>query len=574
MISLHQKILLLFLVLILAGCGGNSSAINNPTISLVTPVSSVIAAGSTLQLQAIVSGSSNTTVLWFVNNIPGGNSNVGTISPQGLYTAPNIPTTNGSVLISASPQAYPVAITSILIGITFSSVSFSGNYVFSIQGTQSGNPWAATGSFTANGNGTISNGYEDINSPAGPSPPALPFSGSYIVNANGQGMATFTSAQGSYTVSFTLNAQGQLSVMRTDSGGVASGQFYPQVSNALTLTSLDAPFVFRFIGSDASSNTLNSIGFFLTDGTTTLSYAEEDLNDGGTTANQPFSGTYSIGNNARGTASFTDSTGTRTYAFYIVSPTQLQFIEIDNLGYLSGIAYQQQSVNLTTVLTGNYVFFAAGNAGTSAYGTAGGFFSNSATISGNINAGTSDINQAGTQSTNATLIGSFTTLAYGRGTISLTGASGTTNYVYYSISPLAAFIITSDTGINASGDMFAQTGGYSTASLFGYFSLALSSPVNITAPSAAVGLLDLNGTGAMAGFVNTNINGTSSGQLSITGTDTVTTGSSGTSTRGVATITRSDGTSSDYVFYPISSGAVIIMGVTGLPTVGTLISQY
>ncbi|HVC37650.1 MAG TPA: hypothetical protein VNF46_04520, partial [Gammaproteobacteria bacterium] len=93
MTSILKKLLLLFLILILAGCGsGNSSQINNPTITLVTPVSSVIAAGSSLQLQATISGSNNTTVLWFVNNIPGGNSIVGTISPQGLYTAPNLPT--------------------------------------------------------------------------------------------------------------------------------------------------------------------------------------------------------------------------------------------------------------------------------------------------------------------------------------------------------------------------------------------------------------------------------------------------------------------------------------------------
>ena len=98
MTSILKKLPLLFSILILAGCGGgNSSQISNPTITLVTPVSTVIAAGTTLQFSAIVAGSGNTTVLWFVNNIPGGNSTVGTISPQGLYTAPNVPTQNGSV---------------------------------------------------------------------------------------------------------------------------------------------------------------------------------------------------------------------------------------------------------------------------------------------------------------------------------------------------------------------------------------------------------------------------------------------------------------------------------------------
>ena len=572
MTSILKKLLLLFLILILAGCGsGNSSQINNPTITLVTPVSSVIAAGSSLQLQATISGSNNTTVLWFVNNIPGGNSIVGTISPQGLYTAPNLPTQNGSVLISASPQVFPTAITSIIIGITFANVSLGGNYVFSLNGAQAGSPWATTGSFTANGDGTISNGIEDINGPSGIST-ALPFNGSYLINANGQGIATFTSAQGSVTLGFTLNTQGQAVVMRTDSGNVATGTFYPQLSTALTLTNLNAPYVFSFTGSDASGNLLNTIGTFFTNGSTTLTYAEEDLNDGGTTANQLFSGTYSIGSNGRGTAMFTDSTGTRTYAFYIVSPTQLQFIEIDNLGHLSGTVYQQQSVISTTVLIGNYVFYAAGSIGNLAYGTAGGFATNSTTI-GNINAGTNDINETGVLASNPTLTGSFTTGASGRGTITLTGINGATNYVYYFISPSAALLLTTDPAINASGELFSQIGGFSTASLVGYYTLTLTSPVNTAPASSAVGLLTLNGAGALAGFVNTNLNGTSSGQLSVTGTDTVTAATSTTLTRGLATLITSGGTTTNFVFYPISSNAVIMLG-NGPPVVATLVSQY
>ena len=146
MIAILKSSALIFLILILADCGGGSSQVNIPYITLVTPVSTVIAAGTQLQLRAVVAGSDNTTVLWFVNNIPGGNSTVGTISPQGLYTAPNIPTQNGSVAISASPQSFPSLSTSILISITFANVSFHGNYVFSLSGTEAGSPWATTGS--------------------------------------------------------------------------------------------------------------------------------------------------------------------------------------------------------------------------------------------------------------------------------------------------------------------------------------------------------------------------------------------------------------------------------------------
>jgi len=572
MTSIYKKLPLSIIFLVVSSCGGNSSAINIPTITLVSPVSTVVTAGSTLQLQATVGGSNNTTILWYVNSIPGGDSTVGTISPQGLYTAPNIPTSNGNVLISASPQVYPVISTSIQIGITFSNVSMNGNYVFNMSGTESGAPWVAAGSFTANGDGTISNGSEDINGPAGIST-ALPFNGSYLINANGQGIATFISAKGSVTMAFTLNTQGQLVVMRTDSGDVATGLFYPQLSTALKLTSLNASYVFSFAGVDQSSKLQNAIGYFNTNGSSNLTNAQEDLNDGGTTTNQSFNGSYTIVGNGRGTATFTDSTGTRTYGFYIVSPTQLQFVEIDALGYLSGTVFQQQSVTPTTTLAGGYVFDASGISAAAAYAAAGGFYTNT-TIYGNISSGTDDINAAGTAPTNPTLTGSFTTGTDGRGTITLTGTSGTTNYVYYFISPNSGFLLSTNSGINASGNLFQQNGGVSTAALIGSYTLIQSSPVSVAPPSATVGVLNLNGAGAIAGYQDNNINGTSSGQLSVTGIDTVTGVANGTSTRGVATLTNSAGTITNYAFYPISNNAVIMLGDSGSLVVATLVSQF
>lgn len=571
MLSIPRKLCLLWGILFLAGCGGGSSEINNPTITLVTPVATVIAAGTTLQLNAVVANSDNTTVLWSVNNINGGDSAVGTISAQGLYTAPSMPPSNGSIVISASPQVFPTVSTSVTIGITFADASLNGNYVFAMSGTQSGSPWAIAGSFTGN-NGIISNGIEDINGPSGIAQ-ALPFSGSYFIDANGQGAATFTSAQGSVTMAFALNTQGQAVVMRTDSGSAASGNFYPQLSTALTLNNLNAPYVFSFTGSDSSGKLLNDIGTFVTNGSTTLASAEEDLNDDGTTANQPFNGSYGSISNGRGTATFTDSTGTRTYSFYAVSPLQLQFIETDASGHLSGTAFQQQSVAFTTTLSGSYVFYVSGGNGTTTYGAAGGFTTNTTTV-GNINAGTGDINVAGSMASDATLTGSFTIGTAGRGTVTLSGASGTNNYVYYLITPNQAFLLSTDTGTNASGQLFLQSGGYATAALIGSYTLSLASPTGASTPSLAVGLLTLNGNGALAGFETANDNGTSSGELSVTGIYAVTASTSTTSTRGEATLTTNGGASTDFIFYPISNSSVILLGETGSSTLGILLGQY
>lgn len=70
----------------------------------VSPASVSVATGATQQFTASVTGTANTTVNWQVNNIAGGNSTVGTISGNGLYTAPNaIPV--GNVTVSAVSQA-------------------------------------------------------------------------------------------------------------------------------------------------------------------------------------------------------------------------------------------------------------------------------------------------------------------------------------------------------------------------------------------------------------------------------------------------------------------------------------
>ncbi len=80
-------------LLIAVGCGGASnSGDNNPPPSVaiaISPTSATLAAGATQQFQATVTGSTNTAVTWQVNGVAGGNTQSGTISATGLYTAPS-----------------------------------------------------------------------------------------------------------------------------------------------------------------------------------------------------------------------------------------------------------------------------------------------------------------------------------------------------------------------------------------------------------------------------------------------------------------------------------------------------
>ena len=65
----------------------NSAAI---TIS-VTPETAAVRVGATKKFYASVSGTTDKTVVWYVNNVAGGAAATGTIDADGTYTAPAPP---------------------------------------------------------------------------------------------------------------------------------------------------------------------------------------------------------------------------------------------------------------------------------------------------------------------------------------------------------------------------------------------------------------------------------------------------------------------------------------------------
>ena len=58
------------------------------SVALSSPANTTLLPGQTAQFSATVSNASNTSIIWEVNSIVGGNGTFGTISPTGLYTAP------------------------------------------------------------------------------------------------------------------------------------------------------------------------------------------------------------------------------------------------------------------------------------------------------------------------------------------------------------------------------------------------------------------------------------------------------------------------------------------------------
>jgi len=76
----------------------------------LAPAPSFIQLGSTQSFSATVSGTTNTAITWSVNGIAGGNSSVGTISADGIYTAPAALPSPPTVTIRAASAADPSAV--------------------------------------------------------------------------------------------------------------------------------------------------------------------------------------------------------------------------------------------------------------------------------------------------------------------------------------------------------------------------------------------------------------------------------------------------------------------------------
>ena len=79
-----------------------------PVIGItLSPTSAIVKVRGTKQFTATVQNSSNTSVIWKVNGIGGGNGSVGTVSASGLYRAPNTVPNPAVVTVSATAVADP-----------------------------------------------------------------------------------------------------------------------------------------------------------------------------------------------------------------------------------------------------------------------------------------------------------------------------------------------------------------------------------------------------------------------------------------------------------------------------------
>jgi hypothetical protein len=133
------------------------TAVAAVTVS-VSPASAIVAPGGAANFTATVQNTTNTGVTWSVDQVAGGNTTVGTISPTGQYTAPaqtgSHTITATSVASSSASASAAITVTTLSIAPTSATLIGGSNQQFTATMPGVTNPpltWTATG-------GTISVG--------------------------------------------------------------------------------------------------------------------------------------------------------------------------------------------------------------------------------------------------------------------------------------------------------------------------------------------------------------------------------------------------------------------------------
>jgi hypothetical protein len=567
------------LVVTLAACGGGGS--KPPVIPSVTvsPATANVQEGTQQQFAATVSNTSDNAVTWQVNGVTGGNTSVGTISATGLYTAPAVVPNPASVTVTAFISDMATVSGTAIVTITamaFNNSSLKGNYVFSVSGLDGGaNPFYSIGAITADGNGNITGGEEDVNGPGTGYLSATSTTGTYTIGADGRGTLTFSNSIGQFQFAIAMQQLNNAVLNETDNGVVAAtGNLEGQA------TSPAAPsgnYAFGFSGSGLGCGSVDSAGIFNMNAGTVGGV--QDLNCGGSIVqSQTLTGSYgAIDGLGRGTGAFSgSSTGSSNMIYYVVSAGRFRFLADPNAAtFLLGSAdLQTQSSFAATDFNGSYVI------NTSANTNAGVSYTliQINASGGNVSSGYFDVNDTGNQGS-ATLSGSYnlTSNGYINGTWNVSNTS--LPFAMYLFSPTQGYYLDERTNAVGGGNIYAQSSSVTTNAAwagsfatrqFGYF--LVNGVLNNNNASGVTGQISADGNGNLAGTLDINDPAGVTTGATLQGSYTVGTVAPGRMT--LSTTTAVEGTRS-YTGYIVDQNRVLLLETdNNLVSGGDAIRQF
>jgi len=156
-----------------------------------------------------------------------------------------------TIRITDSKGASATQALTIVVGASNASL-LTGNYAFQFSGfNTSSNPVKITGSFTADGNGNLTAGVEDVNAIGG-TPKNQTFTGTYTLGADNRGVLTFSSLPGSPAYAFALNLTGTHgSLIEFDSTGTrGSGTLVQRSLSTCASSTFNGNYAFGLTGQE------------------------------------------------------------------------------------------------------------------------------------------------------------------------------------------------------------------------------------------------------------------------------------------------------------------------------------
>ncbi|HYL14207.1 MAG TPA: hypothetical protein VEV41_14285 [Terriglobales bacterium] len=388
----------------------------------------------------------------------------------------------------------------------------NGQYAFAFSGENSNlSLIIAAGSFTADGNGHISNGLEDV-TVAGSPGQSLTFSGTYSIGSDGRGTALINTSNGTVNWQFTLLNSSHALLIRFDVGAVtASGTIDKQDPTAFSTAKVQGKYVFGLSGAGSSGGALATAGIWTMDGAGTISNGVVDVNDlnAGVLPNSTLSGTYSVASNGRGTATVTTSGYvTQNFVFYVVDATDLKFVETDGIPAASGEVLQAAAPYTLASLNGGLAFTLGGVDRLSLSPTAAGGVI-TADGNGSLPSGLLDINDGGVTAIGSSISGTYSFDPTGRGIVNLaSSAPGNLQFAIYPAQNRTIEMVEIDLSATMSGMAEAQTGvPFGLTTIAGPFAVNFTgvlNPVSGSTEEDITGQLNANGSGNLSGTLDIN----------------------------------------------------------------------
>ena len=222
---------------------------------------------------------------------------------------------------------------------TFNQGSLNGRYAFLLAGAGPSGSIATAGSFSAAGNGNLTNGSLDENN-NGSFVNAQPFTGAYSIDSTGRGTASFQAPNRTYLIVFYLTSQGGAVIQETDSSLTSDG-----LSAAQNAAFLQSAFLGSYAAGwsgTASAATQEIDGQLSIDsGGNVTGSLDLSTFPGSQISAEALNGTLAVASNGRGTLQLNPSADNRNFAVYAVTPSLLFTVGIDSGRVAAGSVSRQ-----------------------------------------------------------------------------------------------------------------------------------------------------------------------------------------------------------------------------------------